>query len=89
MGFSSRERLNTLIHDIVKNSYDKDDIVMSELVSQAMSDLRAFMFERVYTNPLCQNVKKARQNAFFIELYEHYLKHIDVLPLEFIRFANE
>ncbi len=88
LGFSSRERLNTLIHDIVKNSYDKDDIVMSEFVSQAMSDLRAFMFERVYTNPLAK-CEEGKAKHLLIELYEHYLKHIDVLPLEFIDLMNK
>lgn len=88
LGFSSRERLNTLIHDIVKNSYDKDDIVMSEFVSQAMSDLRVFMFERVYTNPLAK-CEEGKAKHLLIELYEHYLKHIDVLPLEFIDLMNK
>ena len=51
LGCTTSQRLNTMIHDIVKNSEGKPDIIMSQDVSRAMSDLRKFMFANVYTNP--------------------------------------
>ncbi len=46
-----------MIHNIITNSMDKDDIMMSEESAQAMKELRRFMFENLYKNPLLR-VKK-------------------------------
>ena len=51
LGHSTRERLNTLIHDIVEQSQDKPDIMMSEDVEYAFVGMRKYMFDNVYTNP--------------------------------------
>ncbi len=88
LGSSTTERLDHLIHDIVTNSMGKDDILMSERVDTAMKNIRQFMFERVYTNPAA----KAEENKAEIlmeTLYQHYLKHIDDLPEEFLNLLSE
>lgn len=54
LGKSTKERLNTLVHDIVKNSYNKPDILMSQEIEEAMMGLRQYMFESVYTNPVAK-----------------------------------
>jgi len=48
LGNSLKMRLNTLVHDVVMNSMDKPDIVMSKEVGEALKGLRQFMFEQVY-----------------------------------------
>lgn len=83
LGFSTRERLNTLIHNIVKNSEGKNDIMISPEVAKAMKELRAFMFQNVYTNPIAKSEEGKARNLLIV-LYEYYLAHIDELPLEFI-----
>ena len=40
LGYTTKERLNTLIHNIITNSIGKDDIMMSEKVEDAMHKLR-------------------------------------------------
>lgn len=50
LGNSTTERLDTLIHNIITNSMDKNDIIMSADVLEAMQDLRKFMFTNVYRN---------------------------------------
>ena len=50
LGKNSADRLDTLIHDIITNSMDKPDIIMSDEIFQAMQDLqigRASCRERV------------------------------------------
>lgn len=87
LGFTSRERLNTLIHDIVSNSEESADIHMSTQVEQAMKDLRSFMFRNVYKNPTAKSEEdKARHMV--VSLYRHYLNHIEELPQEFIAFIE-
>lgn len=50
LGKSHGERINTLIYDIVKTSAEKPDILMSDEVASAMTELRKFMFETVYVD---------------------------------------
>ena len=52
LGNSTRDRLNTIIHDVIANSEGKGDIVCSPDIRQAMTGLRSFLFDTVYTNPV-------------------------------------
>lgn len=82
LGNSTRTRLDCLIRDIVLNSQDKNDILMSEEIEKAMMGLRAFMFQRVYKNPLAKG-EEEKAKDMLIQLYNYYLKHIEQLPEEF------
>ena len=88
LGYTTGERLDSLIHDIVINSSGKDDILMSDEVSTAMKKLRQFMFERVYQNPEAKS-EEGKAEMLMETLYHHYLKNIDVLPAEMLRMIDE
>lgn len=79
LGMTTRERLNTLIHNIIENSQDKNDICMSQEVADAMQGLRRFMFENVYTDPIAKS-EETKAKELLEKLFVHYLKHIDLLP---------
>ena len=79
LGYTNVERLDTFIHDIVANSLDKDDIVMSQEVNDAFFKLRKFMFDRVYTNPIAKGQEGKVEDMIKI-LYQYYLDHIDRIP---------
>lgn len=81
IGYTTGERLDHFIHDLVTNSYGKNDIMMSEPVAKAMKDLRRFMFENVYTNKNAKS-EEAKAEMLMVTLYEYYLKHFDKLPQE-------
>ena len=49
LGDTTKKRLDKLVHDIVENSYEKDDILMSKKVHDAMMGIRSYMFKSVYT----------------------------------------
>jgi dGTPase len=51
LGDSGGARIDTLVHDLVETSEREGDIRQSADVGEAMSSLRAFMFERVYLGP--------------------------------------
>lgn len=87
LGYSSKERLNTLIHDIIKNSYDKDNIIMSEEVESTMRALREFMFENVYRNPVAKGQESKAKNMLKA-LYSHYLAHLEDMPAEYINMIE-
>lgn len=86
VGYNPRERLNNFIHDIVTNSKDKNDVSMSEDVAYAMRELRKFMFECVYSNPLAKGEERKAQ-ALVKTLYEHYMAHTDELPKFFVELG--
>ena len=82
LGHSPRERLNTLIHDIITSSEAAGDICMSPAVEEAMLNLRLYMFESVYTNPTAKG-QESKAEKMIEGLYEHYLKHTELLPEEY------
>lgn len=83
LGHSTRERLNTLIHDIVGQSQGKPDIGMSEDVEFAFKGMRKYMFENVYTNPKAKGEEKKAENIVK-ELFRYYTEHPELLPNEYI-----
>ena len=84
LGFSTRQRLNTLIHNIISNSVGKDDIIMSEEVEQAMIELRKFMFGHVYKNPVAKG-EETKAKAMIEQLFFYYMEHIELLPEKYLR----
>lgn len=83
LGDSTRSRLNTLISDIVYNSMGVNDIIMSGEVENAMKELRSFMFEAVYKNPIAKD-QEYKVKDMLTELYKHYLENIHKLPVEYL-----
>lgn len=88
IGSTTGERLDHFIHDIVTNSMGKNDICMSEPVAAAMKQLRQFMFENVYQNPVAKS-EESKAEALMETLYRHFLEHLDSLPEEYKRLIDE
>ena len=82
LGYTTRERLNTFVHNIIENSYEQDTIKMSDEIFEAMMTLRAIMFEQVYENPVA---KKEEDKAvkMLTELYEYYVEHPESMSAEY------
>lgn len=82
LGYTTRERLNTFIHDIIENSMDKDSITMSPDIQEAMMELRKIMFRNVYENP---KAKKEEEKAVHMltELYSFYMEHPENMSKEY------
>ena len=84
----SSDLLDTLIHNIITNSIGRDDIRMSKEVEEAMHELRRFMFQHVYKNPIAKGEEdKARK--LLKQLYYHYLEHLDLIPEKYTRMLEE
>jgi len=79
IGHTCSERLDCFIHDIVTASTDKPEIEQSVEVGEAMKDMRRFMFERVYTNPIAKS-EEGKAEELIKTLYEYYLEHHELLP---------
>ena len=88
IGYTTGERLDHFIHDIVSTSYGKDDIVMSEPVAKAMKDLRQFMFERVYQNKEAKS-EEGKAEMLVQTLYSYYRHHLELLSEDLIRLIEK
>lgn len=87
IGETTGERLDHFIHDIVTNSFGRNDICLSEPVEAAMKALREFMFERVYKNPEAKS-QESKAEMLVETLYDYYYKRISLLPKELLNLLD-
>lgn len=88
LGDTGRKRLDTMIHDVIINSMEKPEICMSAEVETAMKNLRAFMFEHVYTNPVAKGEEK-KAIHMIQDLYEFYMNHLEKIPEQYQSMQGE
>ena len=87
LGDTCRERLNTLIHDMVENSLGKDSIRQSPEMAEAMKLLRELMFANVYRSSGAKK-EEVKAKRMLTELYEYYTEHPDQLSGEYQRLIE-
>ena len=79
LGTSGSARIDALVHDMVEHSERAGEIVQGPRAGPAMSELRDFMFERVYLGPAVR-AEHAKISAVVRRLFEHYVEHPELLP---------
>lgn len=77
LGFKKSARINTMVLNVVENSVD--DIVFSPEIKQPFDELHAFMFDKVYTNPVCKG-EETKAIDIIIRLYDYFLNNPDRIP---------
>ena len=82
LGHSPRERINALVCDAIVTSREAGTVQLSPRVDQALRDLRSFMFERVYRNPVVKG-EESKAKDMLRKLYEYYVNHPESLPEDF------
>ncbi len=82
LGCCHSDRVNTLVCDVLLTSTEAGSIQMSPRIEQAHKDLRAFMFERVYKNPVAKG-EESKAKVMLQMLFEYYMKHPEALPADF------
>lgn len=87
LGDTHKKRIDFLIRDIIKNSKNKDDILMTREVRTSMYNLRGFMFDNVYNSGMLSDERK-KYGRFLSILYSYYIDNFDELPKEFKDLYN-
>ncbi len=82
LGSTHRERINTLVCDIIFTSREAGAICLTPSVDNALKKLRSFMFERVYRNPVAKG-EESKAKAMLQQLFEYYITHPEALPEDF------
>ena len=90
LGSTHGDRIDTLVNDMIANSLGRPDATLTEEKSEAMNELRTFMFENVYMNPQVKKVEDLHKVEVIIEyLYDYFLRHPEYLPIEYIALIDQ
>ena len=82
LGESHSQRVDTLVSDMIRTSRETGKIGLSEQVDSALRDLRTFMFQKVYLNPVVKG-EEFKAKDMLKRLYEYYYQHPEALPTDF------
>ncbi len=82
LGHNHSDRIDTLVCDVITTSREAGDIVLTPRVEQALKELRSFMFERVYRNPIAKS-QESKAKDMLRRLFEYYVNNPDALPEDF------
>lgn len=86
LGFSKSERIDTLVISAIENF--ENDIVLDERTQKAFSMLNDFMFENVYTNPICKG-EEIKVYDLIAKLFSYLLENAELLPNEYEKIVEE
>ena len=84
LGRDHSERATTMIQDVIHSSTENPGKIVLRIgdrVFAAMTELREFLYEKVYRSPQVHN-EFVKSRRILSELYEFFLKHTDVLYKE-------
>ncbi|MCX7959649.1 MAG: deoxyguanosinetriphosphate triphosphohydrolase, partial [Deltaproteobacteria bacterium] len=78
IGKTHSERINNLVTDTINNSkFEREPhIMMSEKMYSALKELRDYLFEKVYENPLV-NAELVKAQRIIEELFKYFTSHKD------------
>jgi dGTPase len=82
-GFSNSARINSMIVDMIENSYGKSEVSPSEEFKEKIMGLRKFMFDKVYRSSIAK-VEEHKAIDMIKFLYEYFYSHKDAIPREFL-----
>lgn len=82
LGQTHRQRINTLVCDAIDTSREEGNIMLSPEKQEALRDLRSFMFDRVYRNPVAKG-QESKAKDMLRRLYEYYYSNPEALPEDF------
>ena len=82
LGHDHSTRINTLVTDIIRISREAGAICLSPDVEKALKDLRSFMFENVYRNPVAKG-EESKAKDMLSRMFEYYITHPEAMPEDF------
>lgn len=82
LGENQRDRINTLVCDMIFTSREAGSICMTPQIQKALADLRSFMFARVYHNPVAKG-EESKAKDMLQMLFRFYVDHPEQLPADF------
>ena len=82
LGHDHSARINALVNDAIVTSREAGTVMLSPQVDKALKDLRSYMFEHVYRNPVAKGEERKAKDMLQ-RLFEYYYTHPEALPEDF------
>ena len=82
LGHSHSARVNKLVTDAIQTSREAGAVMLSPAVEKALKDLRSFMFENVYRNPVAKG-EESKAKDMLSRMFDYYMTHPEALPEDF------
>ena len=82
LGTTHSQRINTLVCDIILTSREAGAVAISPEVENALRDLRSYMFEKVYRNPVAKG-EESKAKDMLSRMFAYYMSHPEELPEDF------
>lgn len=87
LGKSSKERINTAITSVYKNSDGKNTVSMDEQVERASEEMRNFMFERVYLSGSARG-EEEKAERMLSAMYSYFISRPERLPKIYVSLLD-
>ncbi|MGN0814538.1 MAG: deoxyguanosinetriphosphate triphosphohydrolase [Candidatus Coproplasma sp.] len=88
LGSTSRERINTAVMSVWRNSEGKPYVAMEPEVEKASETLRSFMFANVYRTKFAMGEEEKAERMLF-EMYSYFEKDPSRLPENYVNLLKE
>ena len=88
LGNTSKERINTAISSIYRNSVNKNMVEMDVEVQKASERLRSFMFENVYYSKTAKS-EEDKAERMLTEMFSYFVKNTGELPQSYINLIEK
>ncbi len=82
LGSTHRQRIDTLVCDAISWSREAGTVGLSPAVDDALRQLRSFMFEHVYRNPIAKS-EESKAKEMLRRMYAYYTENPQALPEDF------
>ena len=87
LGGTHSRRISALVNAMIAHGQQTGEVGMDAGTAKYMSDLREFMFEEVYQNPVAKG-EEGKSEAIVAYLYRHFAQSADLLPAEYWAIAD-
>lgn len=88
LGFTQRERINTMVNDAVQSSWGRDEICRSDEVEEASELLKDFVHESIHASSLARSEER-KAGALIRQMFHYYQENPAELPQDFLTVAAE
>ncbi len=83
LGQTHGERIATLVTSMVEYGLRHSEIGLEQSYADYMDDLRNFMFDEVYRNPIAKS-EEGKGADIVKSLYRYFISHLDKLPSDYL-----
>ncbi len=86
LGYTKAQRINTLTISVIENT--DSELKMDSEVEKAFFELHDFMFQSVYTNPVCKSEEK-RADSMIKQLFAYFSERPEAMPELYFNIAKK